>query len=164
MIKTHQGVLPREVLHQFPLRSPPTTHGYAEWIPNFAGLEHVLGVAGLLDPDFHEVGEHVFWSRGVAEGFERVGVVGTRFGNDPVTVERYSNIVNLEEFFLAAADEAVDSDELLAWFAVVLERFWQRALRAHFPERRYLFEVTRNLYDEEGLCLTFWQDRSIESA
>lgn len=83
----------------------------------------------------------------------------TSFGNDPRTVERYYNLVNLEEFFLAAADEAVERDDLIEAFGRVLEHFWGLALRTRFPDRVYGFEIARDLYAEEGLCLTFWRER-----
>jgi hypothetical protein len=83
----------------------------------------------------------------------------TPFGDDPATVERYFNTINLAEFFLLAADDAVHSEDLVKTFGRVLQHFWSVALRARFPDRTYCFEMTSDLFDEEGLCLTFWQER-----
>ena len=156
-MKSYPGVLDPEIMMQFP--SGTATPTFPVWIANFCGLESVLAVAGFLDPEFHEVGEHVFWDRHVAESLERRGIPSS-FDGDPTTVERYYNVVNLAEFFLLSADAAVDHDGLVQAFGSVLQRFWSRALRERFPDRDYQFEISPALYKEEGLCLTFWRRRS----
>lgn len=145
-------------MRQFPSGTAATTFG--DWVANHVGLEQVLGVAGFLDPEFVEVQGHLFWDRHVGEDLAKLEALNTPFGSDPETVERYYNIVNLSEFFLAAADQAVDRNDLVEAFGRVLQRFWNFALRTRFPDRIYCFEVAQNLFDEEGLCFTFWQDRT----
>lgn len=155
-MRTHRGTIKADVMLKFPSGTAAAT--FPEWVANHVGLEQVLGLAGFLDPEFYEVRGHLFWDRYVAERLQRVPP-STPFGDDPTTVERYFNTVNLAEFFLCAADEAVHHDELVTAFGRVLEHFWCSALRARFPERSYLFEIAPGLFNEEGLCLTFWQDR-----
>ena len=157
-MKTHDGILPTEIMHQFPSATAAATFG--DWVANHVGLEQLLGLAGFFVPEFVEVNGHLFWSRHVGEYIERVAELSTPFGSDAETIERYYNIVNLAEFFLAAADQAVLRNDLVEAFGRVLQHFWNSALRMRFPDRVYRFEVGHDLFDEEGLCLTFWQDRS----
>lgn len=156
-MKIYRGILPADLMLAFPSGTAAET--YPDWVANHVGLEQVLGLAGLLDPDFMEVNEHVFWDRHVAERLEGLPP-STPFGDDPTTVERYFNTINLAEFFLLAADDAVERDDLVAAFGAVLQHFWSMALRTRFPRRTYRFEITRDLFNEEGLCLTFWQERA----
>lgn len=155
-METYRGSLTTEIMLKFPSGTAAPT--FAEWVANHVGLEQVLGLAGFLDPDFYEVKGHVFWDRHVAERLEQVPL-GTPFGDDSVTVERYFNTINLAEFFLLAADEAVHRNELVQGFGSLLQHFWSLALRARFPDRRYRFEIAPDLFKEEGLCLTFSQER-----
>ena len=132
---------------------------FSEWVANHVGLEQLLGLSGFLCPDFFEVDGHLFWDRYVAERLEQIHPLHTPFGDDPATVERYFNTINLGEFFLASADDAVRRQELLEAFGYILCHFWGQALRVRFPERQYQFEIGSDLFKEEGLCLTFWRVR-----
>ena len=145
-----------DIMSKFPSGTAAAT--FPQWVANHVGLEQILGLAGFLDPEFYEVKGHLFWDRHVAERMERVPP-STPFGDDPTTVERYFNTVNLAEFFLVAADEAVHREDLVAAFGRVLQHFWGMALRARFSDRTYRFEIAPDLFLEEGLCLTFWQER-----
>jgi hypothetical protein len=157
-MKTHDGILMTEVMQRFP--SGTAAASFGDWVANHVGLEQALGLAGFFAPEFVEVKGHTLWDRHVGEDLEKVAEPSTPFGSDPETVERYYNIVNLAEFFLASADQAVHQEDLVEAFGRVLRHFWSAALRARFPDRTYSFEVARDLFDEEGLCLTFWQRRS----
>lgn len=162
MMKIYRGIFTTDLMLKFPSRTAAET--FSNWVANHVGLEQILGLAGMLDPELYEVEGLVFWNRYVAERLEQWSLEPwekpkTSFGSDPETVERYYNIVNLAEFFLFAADDAVEDEELVAAFGRVLQHFWSMALRARFPDRTYNFEIAEDMYDEEGLCLTFWQDR-----
>lgn len=157
-MKVYDGILPREIMQEFPSGTAAATFG--DWVANHVGLEQVLGLAGFFAPEFVEVKGHVFWDRHVGEELENLEQLSTPFGDDSETVERYYNIVNLGEFFLASADQAVRHEDLLEAFSCVLQHFWSLALGMRFPDRVYRFEVGHNLFDEDGLCLTFWRDRS----
>ncbi len=158
MMKTYEGILPRAVMQQFPSGTAAATFG--DWVANHVGLEQVLGLAGFLAPEFVEVRGYLLWDRHVGLDLDKLEEVRTSFGEDPETVERYHNTINLAEFFLGAADQAVHHEELVEEFGRVLQHFWSLALRARFPQRVYRVEIVHDLYDEEGACLTFWQDRS----
>lgn len=156
-MKTHPGALPTDILQRFPSGTAAATFG--DWVANHVGLEQVLGLAGFLSPELVEVGDCVLWDRCVGRDLEAKARLATPYGADLETVERYCNLVNLGEFFLASADQAVHEEDLVRAFGRVLEHFWSRSLRARFPDRVFRFEVAEDLFDEEGLCLTFWQER-----
>lgn len=158
MMKTYQGVLATNIMQQFPSATAAAT--FPDWVANHVGLEQMLGLAGFFAPEFVEVKGHLFWDRHVGEELAKLVEVSTPFGSDPETVERYYNVINLAEFFLAAADRAVHQDGLVEALGRVLQHFWGSALQARFPDRTYRFEVARDLFGEEGLCLTFWRVRS----
>jgi hypothetical protein len=145
-MKIYRSSLPIAVLHSLPSGSGQPT--YPVWAANHVGLEQILGVAGFLDPEFYEVKGHVFWDWFVAERREERSVITTPFGNDPRTVERYYNIVNLDEFFLLSFDEAVQTKSAIEIFGQVIEHFWGIALKMKFPERVYRFEIAPDLFDE----------------
>ena len=155
-METLNKMLTPEIMKLFPSGTAAPT--FPEWVANHAGLEQLLSIAGMLSPSFHEVKGHVVWDMHVADRLEKV-VPGTPFGNDPETVERYFNTINLVDFVLMGADEALDKDALVEVFGAVLRHFWGIALKARFPDRNYCFELGNDLFDEEGACLTFWQDR-----
>jgi hypothetical protein len=152
-----RGVLEPSLMSNFPSGTAAGT--FSEWVANHVGLEQLLGLAGFLSPEFFEVEGHVFWDRYVAERLEQTRPLHTPFGDDPVTIERYFNTINLGEFFLASADEAVHQEQLLQAFGHVLREFWGHALRVHFPESEFRFEIAPDLFNEEGLCFTFWRVR-----
>jgi len=152
----YRGILTTDIMLKFPSGTAAAT--FPDWVANHVGLEQVLALAGFIDPEFYEVKNHLFWDRHVAERVEHV-TPNTPFGNDPETVERYFNTLNLAEFFLLAADEAVHQAHLVEAFGRVLKHFWSIALMRRFPERVYQFELAHDLFNEEGLCLTFWQER-----
>jgi hypothetical protein len=155
-METHCGNLTTDIMLKFPSESAAAT--FPEWVANHVGLEQLLGLAGFLDPDFYEVKGHLFWDRRIGERAGQIALV-TPFGNDAATVERYFNTLNLAEFFLLAADEAVHRVELVEAFGRVLQHFWSMALKTRFPKRTYRFEIASDVFNEEGLCLTFWQER-----
>lgn len=160
-MKKHPGLFSTDIMQRFPSRT--AAFNFGEWVANHVGLEQVIGLAGWLEPEFVELRGHVFWDSRMAETGEQMQEsdinLRTGIGEDPVTVERYFNLVNLAEFFLFSADAAVENQELVSAFGQVLRHFWGRALESRFPDREYRFEIAEDLYGEDGLCLTFWQVR-----
>jgi hypothetical protein len=151
------GLFDPELMLRFPSGTAART--FSEWAANHVGLEQVIGLAGFLSPGFFEFQGCVFWDEYVVEKLETRGIASSPFGNDDPTIERYYNVVNLAEFFIASADAAVDQESLLVAFGRVLEAFWGNALRSQFPDRVFQFETARDLFDESGLCFTFWTQR-----
>lgn len=149
MYKKTDGLLSTELLQLFPSKSAWEGEIYGTWIPNFVGLEQFLAVAAFLDPEFFRARECTFWDRRVAENitFQKM--------EDLTEAERYMNHLNVEEYLLLAADEALEVRELVEAFARTISTFWNRALKRRFPEHVYCVEVAEDLFDEIGLCVTF---------
>lgn len=174
MVTVYEGILPRSILSKLPSIPAPPDFTFGDWVANQVNLEQLLCVAGFLAPPFYEVNGCLFWDRKVARALAsklaRKEEWKTRYGSDPETIERYYNLVALEEFFFGGSfDEAVlqegdvvEEVDLVQPFGKVLEHFWGQELRARFPDRVYRFEIAEDMYDEDGLCLTFWQDRGSE--
>jgi hypothetical protein len=155
-MKEYSGILDPGIMSLFP--SGTQTESFADWVANFAGLEQCLALGGMFWPSFFEINGLIFWDGDVARKIERDGPA-SRFGDDPVAVEKYWNIFNLIEFHLMAADGAQSEPQLVEAFGRLLQHFWSRALAERFPGRRFEFEIGENMFDEDGLCLTFWQVR-----
>ena len=156
-MKPTKSVLPPEIMNHFPSGTGLPT--FSQWVANLVALEQLIGVAGLLAPAFYEVGNYVFWDEAVAKSLDGKSA-STPFGDDPESVERYYNVLNLEEFFLSSADSSLADEELVLAFGHVLQHFWGLALRVAFPERTFMFDVLRDPFDEDGICLTFSQHGS----
>jgi hypothetical protein len=147
----------REELSWVGLPSDYPIKSFGNYVANCVPLQHVLAVAGLLIPEFVSLHDHVLLRQNLKDSDLEKTHFTTRFGADKRTVERYYNLTSIEEFFLLAADESSQYEHMLKTFAHVLEHFWGIALSDAFPNRRFEFEIANDLYDEEGLCITFWQ-------
>ena len=153
-MKVYKSNIDVRIMEYFPSKTAAAT--FPDWVANHAGLEQCIGVMGLLDPPFYEIRDMVFWNLHVADKLRSIEPT-TPHGNDSETVEKYFNLFNVSEFFLMAATEAVDIEELVQSFGQSLKYFWAMALQKRLPEKSFEIELSDNLFDEEGLCLTFWQ-------
>lgn len=45
-------------------------------------------------------------------------------------------------------------------FAKALEYYWDMRLKVCFPEKKFAFLPGMDLFDENGLCLTLYEDLS----
>jgi hypothetical protein len=155
-VKEHRGILDRTIIEAFP--SQRVTKAIPTWVANWAGLEECLAVASLLAPAFYEVENLIVWDVNVARKLERDGLISP-FGNDPATLEKYWNIFNLAEFNLLEDIAAQEEPLSVEAFGRVIHHYWSRALVERFPDRWFEFEIRNAMFDEAGLCLTFWQVR-----
>jgi len=163
-VAKNSGLFEPDLMIRFPSKSAART--FPDWVAKHVGLEHVLGVAGFLSPDFFELGKYLFFDRSLEEDRDLSRPFSTPFGDDQATIERYYNIVHIGDFFIVVFDEASEQDEAIAGFGRVLQEFWGRTLRDRFPDRCYHFKSSDDLYDEDEPCVTFWRceiDRSHRS-
>ena len=157
---------PREIIHQGLLDPEKITSyfsgypipSYANYVANKVGLEGVLAVAGLLSPAFVEYDNAIFLAENCSN-LSEIDTLQEKYLSDPGFIERYINLTCLPEFFLLAANDACDDDHLLEEFGRILIHFWSLRLRQLFPDKTFEFELKEDLFDEEGLCLTFSQRR-----
>ena len=176
-MKTYPGDISKDVLRLF--ASDIGASEFFSHAGNLVSVEQAVAVFGLLSPDFIERDDHVFWvpnaNEYVPDKFPLVGLKRTATGDLEKStaredVERYRNNFCVSQFFSRWEGESrsavtmvslSDNDKFICdVFANEIEKYWGYALSKTFPGRRFLFEISDDLLDEFGVCLTFWQDLS----
>jgi hypothetical protein len=152
-MKTISGLVEPGILSRFP-SGFPEENGYVGYVSNCVGLEGVLACAALFSPEFVEHDGAIFLSSNIEND---VFNISTRFGSSKKEVEQYNNLVCISEFFLQAGDEACEDDELIKKFAETLIYYWKVRLEFVYPDKRFEFMLEEELFDEDGLCLTFFE-------
>ncbi|MBU1007769.1 hypothetical protein KKA53_01685 [Candidatus Dependentiae bacterium] len=156
MEKNIREILNEDVFEWYPNRYP--FKSYINSIMNFVDMNGVIAVAGLFVPKFIEQNGHIFLKENVKNRLEKNKLFPCPLGKDKRTTERYYNLFNLEEFFILTADESSSDIRMVKKLGELLVYFWSRRLKELFPEKQFLFEIKKNLYNEHGFCLTFWQE------
>lgn len=149
-------ILTDEIFEWYPNKYP--FKSFINSVANFVDITGVISVAGLFLPEFIEHDKCIFFKENVEKKINEVKHISSPYGDDPKAIERYRNLFNLDEFFLFAADDACDDIRLVKKFGELLEYFWSRRLKELYPDKSFKFELAEDLYDEDGLCLTFWQE------
>lgn len=146
-----KDLLPIRLMSKFPSGHPET--GFENYIANKVPLEGLLASIAFALPQFLETKE------GAVVRLVEHGEItlGTKFGSDIKTLERYNNLLNLDELYLLAEDASSHSEELVERLGSVLRETWRLALEMQFPDRIFEVELEEDLFDETGLCLTFSQ-------
>ncbi len=149
-------ILSKDIFNWYPNNYP--TKSFIESAMNCVDINGIMSVAGLLAPEFIEIEDHVFLYENVANSIEDSRALKCSYGSDRKTVEQYNNLFHLGEFFIVTQNEASSDDRMLNKFGELLIYFWSRRLKELFPAREFSFKIDYDLYDEKGLCLTFWQE------
>jgi len=149
-------ILSGEIFEWYPNKYP--FKSFINSVANFIDINGVISVAGLLSPQFVSINNCIFLKENVEKKLKEGKHISSPYGNDLKTIERDHNLFNLDEFFLFAADDACDDIRLVKKFGELLEYFWSRRLKELYPDKSFKFELAEDLYDEDGLCLTFWQE------
>ncbi|MDA0120789.1 hypothetical protein [Vibrio sp. T11.5] len=152
-MKTISGLVEPSILSRFPSGFPEKI-GYTGYVSNCVGLEGVLACAALFSPEFVEYDGAIFLNSNIENNVRNIS---TRFGSSKKEVEQYNNLVCLSEFFLLAEDEACEDDELMKTFAETLIYYWKARLEFVYPDKSFEFLLEEKLFDEDGLCLTFFE-------
>ncbi len=160
----HKGDIDESILKLF-----KSDHKYGDfftYILNEVSLEKCVAVLGILSPSFVELDDSVIlvtdaYNLDIAE----IKKLRAKF-KLKYEFERYVNNFSINQAFLVWEGEAekafkVDLSEdeyrLAMLFANQLKKFWLARLKEIFPDRTFEFEIGENLFDEWGICLTFWQ-------
>lgn len=149
---------------------------YFSYVGNMVTLEQAISVTAIMFPDFIEREGCVFWRPNVDEydpkKFPMKGFKNDSHGNLCVSferrdIERYCNNFPVSQFFHKWEDYPdkigfkVDLGEedykLCHVFAGQIVKYWRIALFDCFPYKNFEFEISDNILDEYGVCLTFWQ-------
>ena len=153
-MQVYKGLLEPRLLSRFP-SGFPEDNGFDGYVSNCVGLEGVLSCAALFSPDFIEHESSILIGGNIDGGDE--SKISTRFGSGKDEIEKYNNLICLSEFFLHAEDEACDDEELVVSFGRVLIHYWKLRLRDLFPLREFEFLLDNDLFDEDGVCITFFE-------
>lgn len=137
-----------EFLSKFPSGFPDEI-GYIGYISNLVNLEQFLACAAFLSPDFIEHRGSIFLARNVNN-------LSTRFGCDKKAVEQYNNMICLSDLF--QSKEGAYDDELIVKAGEVLMYYWKSRLEYAFPDKKFAFLLKEGLFDEDGLCITFFEE------
>jgi len=148
-----EGVLKPSLLAKFP-SGFPEGNGYENYVSNCVGLEGVLACAALFSPEFFDYEDMVFLSNNVENDAKNIS---SRNGSSKKELEEYNNLVCLSEFFLQAEDEACENEFLMLEFGRILIYYWQARLSSQFPNKDFKFILKSDLFDEDGLCITFYE-------
>lgn len=138
--------------------SPYYSGSFFGFVYSSVSMDMIFAVSAMLCPTFIEFEDHVFiideaFHFGCAEDV----VLSTKYGSDRKTIERYANIICLSEFPNLIGYEAQVDDDFSPDLGKVLEHFWSRRLKEVFPCREFIFEIEKDMFDEDGWCLTFSQ-------
>lgn len=138
--------------------SPYYSDSFFGFVYSSVSMDMIFAVSAIFCPTFCEIEDHVFLID-YAFRFSRVEdiVFNSKYGSDKRTVEQYSNIICLSEFPNIVGYEAKVDDDFSPDLARVLEYFWSRRLKESFPDREFVFEIGKDMFDEDGWCLTFSQ-------
>lgn len=146
------------------------------YVGNTVTIEKALASIALLSPDFVEKDGCIFWSANADEydprkypmhGLKKDARGQYVTSQERADIERYRNNFSVSQFFsrwedspersVFCVDLSKEDYELCHAFATRIAKHWNVELLECFPEKRFLFEVTDNLLDEYGVCITFWQ-------
>jgi len=150
-------ILSENIFDWYPSNYP--SKSFIDTAMNHVNINDLISVAGLLAPEFIEHEDHVFFKENVKTLLEKKKIFPCPYGyKDKKEIERYYNLFHLGEFFLATQNEASNDTRMLYKFGKLLIYFWRKRLKELFPNKSFSFEIEYDLYDEHGLCLTFWQE------
>lgn len=158
----YNGLIKKELLKEFSSYYAGLD-SYFNYVGNHVTLEGVLACAGLFSPDFIEIDNRIYLLENLA--FKNENEIQQYFslaknivGNNPIEIQKYINRLELGNFFLMAKSPALDNDKLFDKFAETIQCFWQQRLTLLFPNRNFDFLIQEDLFGEEGLNLTFYEN------
>lgn len=150
---------------------------YFSYVGNLVTVEKCIAVMAILTPDFIEREGCIFWRSNAdeydpakfpMEGYKRDASGKLMPSDHRRDIERYRNNFTVSQFFslwegtpgkpVSSISLSEEDYKLCHIFAQQIERYWRVALSECFPDRSFEFEITDDLLDEYGVCLTFCQN------
>jgi hypothetical protein len=132
----------------------PVENGYFGYISSCVGLEGTLACAAFFAPELIEYEGAILLASNIDND---VGNISTRFGSSKKQIEQYNNLVCLSEFFAFSEGESTDDDLLMDEFGKVIVHYWTNHLKQVYPGKLFEFLLDENLFDEDGLCVSFFE-------
>ncbi|MBD0333541.1 MAG: hypothetical protein ICV66_12905 [Chitinophagaceae bacterium] len=125
-------------------------------------IDHLL-ISSVFCPELLVIDDVVFISE--FYGKTNFTTLSGECNNDPTLMEKMINTKLLSDFFILGGnfDEMANENEsLLLKFGYILKFFWQNWFNKNFPERNFAIEVGKNLFPEEDLAITVYQERLVK--
>lgn len=124
-------------------------------------IDHLL-ISSVFCPELLVIDDVVF----ISEFYGKTSFITlkTECNNDPTLMEKMINTKLLSDFFILGGnfDELANENEtLLLQFGHILNFFWQSWFNKNFPERNFVIKVGGNLFPEEDLAITVYQERLV---
>lgn len=152
-MKKVNGLVSSQILSMFPSGFPEEI-GYSGYVSNCVNLESVLACAAFFSPDFIEYNGAILLSSNIDNDLSKIS---TRFGVSKKEIEQYNNLLCLSEFFQQRVSGEFEVDKLVDEFAEVIIYYWKARLQFVYPTKNFEFILEDGLFDEDGLCLTFFE-------
>jgi hypothetical protein len=105
-MKIYKGILDKKIINKF--ESECGMNEYFTYVGNFLNIENVISVYGILNPDFIEKEDHIFWSAFAKDsdkneypldGFSDYEKNIYKSSSNRIDVERYHNNFPITNFF-----------------------------------------------------------------
>ena len=152
-MKKYDGMIEPSLITKF-TSGYPENGGFHGYVSNCVGLEGLIACASFFSPEIIEHQNCVLLGINIDSNIDNISIA---YGEDKESIEKYNNLICLTDFFLEAEDDDCFVEELMLTFGELLSNYWQKNLQNIFPNKKFEFILSNDLYDEEGLCLTFFE-------
>lgn len=159
-MKIYNSLVDVDLLKEYPDYDPCLTD-FSNYVANYVNLESLIACAGLFAPEFIEYNDRIYLGANIVcdkEFKPDFSLAQKIAGLSKSDIQKYTNMFELGSFYLLASSQALDNDILFDEFAKIIHYFWDRRLKELFPSRSFHFILEEDMYGEQGLCLTFYEE------
>jgi len=145
----------------------------------YSSYESIFSVAYLLFPEIISYDNCILLKSNI-EKYEKIKSKNERFefqyiktgkleiksklNENKKTIEQFNNLINISKYFSykryvgKIEDEGYNDIRLIEKVIEILKYFWKVRLKDLFPDKNFKVEMLDSPFDQEGLCVTFWED------
>lgn len=124
-------------------------------------LDHLL-ISSVFCPELLMINDIIF----IREFYGKTNFshLSKECNGDATLMEKMINTQLLSYFFLLGGnfDKMAENETLLLEFGNILKYFWQNWFRKNFPERNFIIEVGKDLFPEQDLAITVYQNQLLQ--
>ncbi|MFP4598791.1 MAG: hypothetical protein ACLFVJ_11095, partial [Persicimonas sp.] len=123
-------------------------------------MNHPLFGSMPLAPAFVRIEGLVLLEENVKITFERDdSVFDVPYSSSARDVQRYWNMMTVDQFYFVELDVPCNTLSNTRRLMQLVQHFWSNRLREIFPDEEFIFDISETgFFDENGLCLTFYQE------
>jgi hypothetical protein len=130
---------------------------FFSYVAHFINIEDILAVAGILGPDFVEYNDGIYLKEHVCS--EQGIHLAEHYGKSLAELEQYNNLFCVSDFFTYGGGDLLEAPGFIDELGRIMKIFWGQRLEQLYPKRCFEFRLEDDLFDEDGLCLTFYQTK-----